>query len=124
MPTTVIDEQMPSWARVVTVLGKREDQSLGALALAGVENADLEEAITLGYVKRYWLISGKAVFRSTVKGRKTLSMLRSRQQLTYSRAAVSAPRAPVEHAPYVPETWVNPRPESMNAFNILSRGAI
>jgi hypothetical protein len=117
-------DNLTCWARAVFVLGRREDQSLGALAIAGVETSDLEEAIELGYVKRYWLVSGKAVFRSTVKGRKTLSTLRSKQQLAYSKAAVSAPREPVEHAPYVPDEWVNPRPESMNAFNILSKGAI
>lgn len=120
----MIDNQLPAWAKVVSALEARKDQSLGAILLKGVSVEELSGAVESGYARRYWLLSGTPVYRSTDKGRKTLSMLKSKQQLAYAKAAVSVPREPVKCTPYTPESWVNPRPESMNALNVPSRGAL
>lgn len=124
MTTQITNDAQQKWVKVVSALMEHGFQSQGALNKMGISSEDLLESLESGYVRRYWTVAGSPVYRSTVKGRKTLSMLRSKQQLAYSKATVSTPREPVKYTPYVPQKWFNPRPESLQALNVPSRGLI
>jgi len=117
----MLNDNQPTWAKLVQLCS--EPTTPATLKAAGFTASDIKQANDLGHIKKTGT-NANALYSSTFKGRRSLSIVISDQIIAHYRAApsVAGPAVAPPRESYVPPDTTPVRPGAADFLQCPSRG--